>query len=243
MPRRLPKVCMAVLTTLLPLTAHPQDMPEGRVYIFHSRANGRCPALDLHVVATENGRLSGMVAWNNMKSMAYASGTINTQNKTFHMTAKEVGGVGRTSEVNVEGLVQTTGRLVGNVDIPERYALNLPDQVLIFNSTTKQVKLMMGHPNQWRTFAIDPLQQIEDRCEVPPPYGIYIKTGTEEFKADIKCGESYVIAFDANTLKYEAHPMTNAELTSKEHGTQLATKTISCPIAVPWFATPPSDGG
>lgn len=93
------KFSKLVATTALAVTAlggltYAQDMPEGRVYTFHSKAQGGCPALDWHIVATEGGRLEGMFSWNNMKSMAHATGNANMQSKTFHMTAKEVGGQG-----------------------------------------------------------------------------------------------------------------------------------------------------
>lgn len=98
------KFSKLVTTTALAVTAlgglaYAQSMPEGRVYTFHSKAQGDCPALDWHIVATEGGRLEGMFSWNNMKSMAHATGTANMQSKTFHMTAKEVGGQGRTAEI------------------------------------------------------------------------------------------------------------------------------------------------
>ena len=56
--------------------ASAQGMPEGRVYTFHSTAQAGCPALDWHVVVGANGTLQGMIAWNDMKQMAHASGTV-----------------------------------------------------------------------------------------------------------------------------------------------------------------------
>src|ERR1700758_61695 len=75
-----------------------QSVPEGRVYSFHSGPRGGCPGLDWHVVAQGNS-LEGMIAWNNMKSMAHATGTMNSTAKTFEMNAKEVGGKGRTATI------------------------------------------------------------------------------------------------------------------------------------------------
>src|SRR6516225_835723 len=57
--------------------ASAQALPAGRVYTFHSTPQGSCPALDWHVVVQSNGDLSGMIAWNNMQSMARATGTVN----------------------------------------------------------------------------------------------------------------------------------------------------------------------
>ena len=66
------------------------QVPDGRVYTFHSRANAGCPALDWHVVAGPNNTLDGMIAWDDMKAMAHAVGTINPTARTFTMTAHEV---------------------------------------------------------------------------------------------------------------------------------------------------------
>ncbi len=96
--------------------ASAQDMPEGRVYTFHSRAQAGCPALDWHVVVGANGALEGMIAWNDMKQMARATGTVNMPARTFQMTAKEVGGQGRTATVT--GTVRQDGWLVANVKGP-----------------------------------------------------------------------------------------------------------------------------
>ena len=92
-----------------------QGLPEGRVYSFHSGPQGGCPGLDWHVVAQGNS-LDGMVAWNNMKSMAHATGTMNPTAKTFEMTAKEVGGQGRTATIT--GSVRSDGWLLANIKGP-----------------------------------------------------------------------------------------------------------------------------
>src|ERR1700691_6208985 len=79
--------------------ASAQSLPDGRIYVFHSKAAGGCPALDWHVVVGAGNSLSGMIAWNDMKSMAKATGSLGAD-KTFKMTAKEVGGAGRTATVD-----------------------------------------------------------------------------------------------------------------------------------------------
>ena len=94
----------------------PKIAPAGRVYTFHSKAQAGCPALDWHVVAGGDGSLTGMVAWNDMKSMAHASGMLNMQAKTFKMTATEVGGKGATA--TIDGSVRSDGYLVANVHAP-----------------------------------------------------------------------------------------------------------------------------
>ena len=93
-----------------------QTLPAGRVYTFHSTPQGSCPALDWHVVVQSNGDLSGMIAWNNMQSMARATGTVNMANRTFSMNAVEVGGQGRTATVT--GTVRQDGWLVANINGP-----------------------------------------------------------------------------------------------------------------------------
>lgn len=93
-----------------------QQLPPGRVYTFHSTPQGGCPGLDWHVVLTSDNMLDGMIAWNNMQSIAHATGNINTQSRTFQMTAREVGGRGRTATIS--GTVRPDGYLVANVTGP-----------------------------------------------------------------------------------------------------------------------------
>ena len=93
-----------------------QQLPPGRVYVFHSTAQSSCPALDWHVVLTPDGALDGVIAWNNMQSLAHASGSLNAQSRTFQMTALEVGGQHRTATIN--GTVAQNGYLVANISAP-----------------------------------------------------------------------------------------------------------------------------
>ena len=65
---------------------------------------------------TEDGTLDGVIAWNNMQSLAHASGSLNAQSKTFQMTALEVGGQHRTATIN--GTVMQNGYLVASVSAP-----------------------------------------------------------------------------------------------------------------------------
>jgi hypothetical protein len=88
----------------------------GRLYVFHSAAMGGCPALDWHVTTGADGSsLSGMISWDNMKSMAHATGTIGAD-KSIKMTATEVGGTARTA--TIDGKVRADGWLVVNVKAP-----------------------------------------------------------------------------------------------------------------------------
>jgi hypothetical protein len=104
-----------VVTATCNMALAQQIAPEGRVYVFHSRPAGQCPALDWHVVVGDNNTLGGMVAWNNMKSMANVTGSI-APNRTFTMSGKEVGGSGRTATIT--GVLRSDGWLTANVKGP-----------------------------------------------------------------------------------------------------------------------------
>lgn len=107
----------ALAITAVTGVASAQGLPEGRVYTFHSKAQAGCPALDWHVVVGPNNTLNGMIAWDDMKAMAQASGAVNMQARTFQMTAKEVGGQGRTATIT--GAVRQDGWLVANIKGPK----------------------------------------------------------------------------------------------------------------------------
>jgi hypothetical protein len=100
-----------------------QPLPEGRIYAFHSSAQGGCPALDWHVVVGANNTLDGMISWDAMKSMAHASGSVNAQARTFSMRAKEVGGQGRTA--TVDGTLRGDGYLLANIKGPNVTCTNV----------------------------------------------------------------------------------------------------------------------
>jgi hypothetical protein len=109
-----------IATTVMTLSAASavawaQSPPEGRVYTFHSGAQGACPGLDWHVVANGN-NLDGIISWDNMKAMARATGTLNASAKTFQMTAKEVGGQNRTATIT--GSITSAGWLQANISGP-----------------------------------------------------------------------------------------------------------------------------
>jgi hypothetical protein len=93
-----------------------QNLPPGRIYAFHSGAQNGCPPLDGHVVLQGNNELVGMISWDDMQSMAHATGTLNPTARTFQMTAKEEGGQGRTATIS--GTVQQNRWLVANINGP-----------------------------------------------------------------------------------------------------------------------------
>ena len=94
--------------------ASAQSFPPGRIYAFHSPAQGSCPSMDWHIVTEGNGTLNGMISWNGMQDMATATGTYSAQTGTFRMTAKEVGGQGRTATINGTA-DNNTGWLTANI--------------------------------------------------------------------------------------------------------------------------------
>jgi hypothetical protein len=57
-----------------------------------------------------------MISWDNMQNMAHATGTYNVEQKTFQMTAKEVGGQSRTATIS--GSIQPDGYLMANITGP-----------------------------------------------------------------------------------------------------------------------------
>ena len=94
-----------------------QQLPPGRVFAFDSSAQGGCPGLSWHMVLQEGGALSGVIAWNNMQSVARVSGSVNLQTRAFQATATEVGGRSRTATIT--GTVDTnTGWLNANIQGP-----------------------------------------------------------------------------------------------------------------------------
>ena len=121
---RLAAICALAGVTVC-YGAAAQVMPPDRVYMFHSKATGQCPALDWHVgVDDENHTLSGMIAWGeHMQAMARATGTVNMTNRTFEMKAQEVGGQGRTAEIT--GQVRQDGWLVANITGPNMVCNNI----------------------------------------------------------------------------------------------------------------------
>jgi hypothetical protein len=94
------------LSTLLAVA---REVSSGdKVYDVHSEAQGTCPSLNWHIVASPSGVLTGMIACDNMKVVALVSGTMerpvqigrnpqpsNAQYREFSMIANEQGGIAR----------------------------------------------------------------------------------------------------------------------------------------------------
>ena len=92
------------------------QVPQGRIYVLHSPAAGACPSLDWHIVVEPNDILAGLIAWDDMKTMARATGKVDRPNHTFTMTAVEMGGQGRTA--TVDGKVEKNGTIIANINGP-----------------------------------------------------------------------------------------------------------------------------
>jgi hypothetical protein len=92
------------------------QVPQGRIYVLHSPAAGACPSLDWHIVVEPNDILAGLIAWDDMKTMARATGKVDRPNHTFSMTAVEMGGQGRTA--TVDGKVEKSGTIIANINGP-----------------------------------------------------------------------------------------------------------------------------
>ena len=103
--------------------------PDDRVYVLHSEAQGTCPALDWHIVASPDGVLTGMLALPDRKMIATVSGSIvphvkversgpalggDPQIQEFRMIASEVGHHRRIA--NITGIIQPSGWMIAAVE-------------------------------------------------------------------------------------------------------------------------------
>jgi hypothetical protein len=96
--------------------AAPTMIPEGTVYVFHSAAADACPSLDWQVITGTKGNLSGIIAWDNMRSIARVRGQI-ALDRTFKMTANEMGGAQRRAVIT--GRVLPDGKMVADLKAPK----------------------------------------------------------------------------------------------------------------------------
>jgi hypothetical protein len=105
--------------------------PGDRVYDLHSEAQGSCPSLNWHMVASPGGVLTGMVSWDNRKVVAMVTGTImplvqverfgkplggDPKSRTFKGIATELGGQNRSA--NISGTIEQNGWLSANLEGP-----------------------------------------------------------------------------------------------------------------------------
>lgn len=101
-------IALATLVVVTPVGTAVAQMPKGSVYVLHSKPHGGRPSLDWYIVAETNNLLAGMIAWNDMKTMTKATGTVDRSRHTFTMAAAEIGGQGRIFKI--EG--KTEGRRI-----------------------------------------------------------------------------------------------------------------------------------
>lgn len=93
--------------------AQSDRVPEGRIFALHSAATGACPSLDWHIVVELHDVLAGMIAWDNMASMARASGKINRSDDSFTMIAVQMGGHSR--KLRIDGHIDQRGWIIANL--------------------------------------------------------------------------------------------------------------------------------
>jgi hypothetical protein len=74
------------------------QVPQGRVYVLHSGAGGGCPHLDWHILVEPDDDIAGMISWNEMRTIARATGHVDRSNHTFSLVATELGGKGKKSD-------------------------------------------------------------------------------------------------------------------------------------------------
>ncbi len=112
------------------LNAALAQMPVGRVYTLHSAPAGGCPALDWHIVVEPNDTLVGMIAWDNMQTIARASGTVNRKDHTFSMIATALGG--STRKATIQGRFDEQGSATAKIVGPH---MTCDAVILPFNPT------------------------------------------------------------------------------------------------------------
>lgn len=103
----------ALIGIQAPAGAESLRLPEDRMYVLHSKAVGGCPSLDWHITVEPSGVLSGLIAWDNLKSIARAAGTVDRQSRTFSMTATEIGG--RARKAKIDGHIRGDGSMVATL--------------------------------------------------------------------------------------------------------------------------------
>jgi len=131
-PGKLIHIVMTLLAALAlstTLAVAQKTGPGDRVYDLHSEAQGSCPSLNWHMVASPSGVLTGMVAWDNRKVEAMVTGTImplvqverygkpldgKSQSRTFQGIATEVRGQRRIA--NISGTIEQNGWLSANLE-------------------------------------------------------------------------------------------------------------------------------
>jgi hypothetical protein len=105
-------------------------LPGDRLYVLHSDAEGTCPSLLWHIIVGRDGVISGLLAWDNRKTVAAVAGAIvpninvernasqsanpKPQAQKYEMMVTEIGGQHRNA--NVSGTIEPNGWLNATVE-------------------------------------------------------------------------------------------------------------------------------
>ncbi len=93
-----------------------EEAVKAGIYMLHSAAQGNCPPLDWHVVVKVDGTVAGVVSWDEMRSIAHVIGVVRSEDRAFHLYAKELRGEGLTAVI--DGTIQDDGSLVMDIKGP-----------------------------------------------------------------------------------------------------------------------------
>jgi hypothetical protein len=107
-------------------------LPGDRLFVLHSDAQGTCPSMLWHIIVGQDGVISGVIAWDNRKTVAEVAGAIvpnvdvgrnaprptspKPQAQKYEMMVREIGGQNRT--INVTGTIEPDGWLNATTDGP-----------------------------------------------------------------------------------------------------------------------------
>jgi hypothetical protein len=122
-------VAAVIMASLASSASAQKTVPGNRVYELHSQAQGTCPALDWHIVASPDGVLSGTFALPDRKMKATVAGSIlphvepqrfgpslggDPRIQQFRMIASEIGSHSRIA--NITGIIQPDGWMIAAVE-------------------------------------------------------------------------------------------------------------------------------
>jgi hypothetical protein len=102
--------------------------PGDRLYVLHSDAVGTCPSLLWHIIVGRDGVISGLIAWDNRKTVASVAGAIvpninvernatpnpKPQAQEYEMMVTEIGGQHRNA--NVSGTIEPNGWMSATIE-------------------------------------------------------------------------------------------------------------------------------
>ena len=101
-------------------------LPGDRLYVLHTDAEGTCPSLLWHIIVGQDGVISGLLAWDNRRTVAAVAGAVvpnvsiernapqqptkpTPQAQEYEMMVTEIGGQNRIA--NVAGTIEPNGWL------------------------------------------------------------------------------------------------------------------------------------